>query len=169
MKKIIICGNTNYTATLLKAIQEAAKKFDTEIEIICETQNGENLLKHAKNEKFPLFILDKDIPCPEKIWSIQDATCLSRSIREARKESAEQYGNPTGGKAAIIIYSAKDYISGERGCLDRFFSPNMHIHRNGATDEQIAELAVGMSVFNKDWVFPSIWKTLKNNFDTAVR
>jgi hypothetical protein len=165
MKKIIICGYDYYTEAVLKAIEEAAKKFNLPMpEVTCEIEESKNLIEIAKTDQFPLFILDKRLPSKEG-YPYKEAMPFSEELRRQRGEKYSVYHNPRGNEAGILIYTKEKYSFSERNS-GSFWRANMYLVKDeDATDEQLAELVLGAAVFaDKEWQLNALWDEIRSTF-----
>lgn len=172
MKKIIICGSKEYAQNITDKINTMAIKSGHEAPSICiETEDSVKLLTIAKEETFPIFILDKTLPSPKNNWFNQDAFNIASQIRRVRCESVEQYCLPDQQKAFIVIFSTQGgYTASDRGAMDRFWSPNIFLEKAGdVTESAIASLAVGTTVFDNEWMIPTIANMLRERFSRMAR
>ena len=168
VKKIILCGNPDYTGALLKAIEQGTERFSVSMPVVViESEDSEKLIELAKNETFPIFILDKNLPSQKLEY--RDGLVLASKIRMVRNESSENYWNPSDKEAGIVVYSEDRYNGIERNG-QHFWASNMYLIKNiQANDEDIAELCLGTTIFNNEWVLPQIWSKLRAKFSQQAR
>ncbi len=166
MKKIIICGCSDYTKAVLKVIEEASQKLSLSMpEVVCETRECKNLIEIAKTEQFPLFILDKNLPTKDGLNQWENALLFSYKIRMERGEKDSVYGAPQESKAAILIYTEEDYSFSERNNY-YFWRANMYLLKGvDASDEDLGELTMGADVFaDKEWRLNALWENLAGKY-----
>ncbi len=166
MKRIIICGNASYCESVKQAIVAYAENKNLEIpQMVLETQDSNNLLSWARDEKHPIFILDKELPSAKNSTLEQNGMFVASRIRRTRGESVEQYSLPYESQAFIVLFSDRGYSFQERGDMSQFWSQNMFLVKGRDVQEsEIAEMVIGTQVFNEAWMFPAIAKQLRNKF-----